>query len=84
MNGIEKKIETWLISKNIFPFSVLYSRDPQFLKISVFLKDDINELLDLTGYSDLCDNSGVLIFHETNTILFSGVSLINLLRYVDN
>lgn len=84
MNGLEEMIEKWMISKNIYPFSVLYSKDPQFLKISLFLKNDIQELLDLTGYSKVCDNSGVQVFQETNTILYTGVSLINFLRYVDN
>lgn len=84
MNGIEKIVEIWMISKNIFPFSILYSKDPQFLKISVFLRDDIQELLDLTNYKNMCDNSGVLVFNETNTILFTGVSLIDFLRHVDN
>lgn len=84
MNGLEEMIEKWMISKNIYPFSVLYSKDPQFLKISLFLKNDIQELLDLTGYPEVCDNSGVQIFQETNTILYTGVSLINFLRYVDN
>ena len=84
MNGIEKIVETWMISKNIFPFSILYSKDPQCLKISVFLRDDIQELLDLTNYKNMCDNSGVLVFNETNTILFTGVSLIDFLRHVDN
>ena len=84
MNGIEKIVETWMISKNIFPFSILYSKDPHFLKISVFLKNDIQELLDLTNYKNMCDNSGVLVFNETNTLLFSGVSLIDFLRHVDN
>ena len=84
MNGQEEIIEKWMISKNIYPFSVLYSKDPQFLKISLFLKNDIQELLDLTGYFEVCDNSGVQVFQETNTILYTGVSLINFLRYVDN
>lgn len=84
MNGIEKTIETWMISKNIFPFSVLYSKKPQFLKISFFLDTDIHEILDLTGYSTMCDNSGVQIFKDTKTILYTGTSLINFLRYVDN
>lgn len=84
MNGLEEIIEKWMISKNIYPFSVLYSKDPQFLKISLFLKNDIQELLDLTSYHEVCDNSGVEIFPQTNTILYTGVSLINFLRYVDN
>lgn len=84
MNGLEEMIEKWMISKNIYPFSVLYSKDPQFLKISLFLQDDIKELLDLTGYSEVCDNSGVQVFPQANTILYTGVSLINFLRYVDN
>lgn len=84
MNGLEEMIEKWMISRNIYPFSVLYSKDPQFLKISLFLKNDIQELLDLTGYHEVCDNSGVQVFQETNTILYTGVSLINFLRYVDN
>ena len=84
MNGIEKIVETWMISKNIFQFSILYSKDHQFIKIYVYIRDDIKELLDLTNYKNMCDNSGVLVFNETNTILFTGVSLIDFLRHVDN
>lgn len=84
MNGIEETVKTWLISKGIYPFSVLYSRDPQFLKLSFFIKTDLEELLDITDYKTTCDHSGIQIFDETYTILYSDASLINFFRYVDN
>lgn len=84
MNGLEKTVETWLISKNIYPFSVLYSKDPQFLKISFFVKNDLDELLKITDYKSNCDNSGIQVFDKTNTILYTGTSLINFFRHVDN
>lgn len=82
MNEIEKFVESWLISKNIFPFSVLYVKDPQFLKISVHLESDIQEILEIIKYSSLCDNSGIHIFNDT--ILFMEMGLINFFKHVDN
>ena len=82
MNGVEETVNSWLISKGLFPFSVLYVKRPQFLKISFYLESEVQELLDLTGFSKVCDNSGVQCFPDT--ILFTGTGLINLMRHVDN
>ena len=51
MTGIEKTVEEWLVSKNIFPFSVLYSKDPQFLKISLYLDQDVEDILKEINYT---------------------------------
>ena len=82
MNGIEKEIEEWLVSKNIYPFSILYSKNPQFLKISFYIDQDIKDLLNEIEYKSICDTSGVQIFKETKTILFNNLGLLNLFRHV--
>ena len=82
MNGVEKEIEEWLVSKNIFPFSILYSNDLQFLKISFYLDQDIKDLLKEIEYESMCDTSGVQIFEETKTILFNNLGLLNFFRHV--
>lgn len=84
MNQIEEIVQEWLVSKGIYPFSVLYSKYPQFLKLSFFLDLDIDELLKKIGYQWWSDVSGVQIFKETRTILMKDIGLINFLRYVDN
>lgn len=84
MNGLEKEIESWLVESGVYPFSVLYVKDPQFLKISFFLESDITEILEKIRYKEMCDTSGVQIIMETKTILLTGMGLINFLRYVDN
>ena len=82
MNGIEKEIEEWLVSKNIYPFSILYSKNPQFLKISFYIDQDIKDLLNEIEYESICDTSGIQIFKETKTILFNNSGLLNLFRHV--
>ena len=82
MNGIEKEIEEWLVSKNIYPFSILYSKNPQFLKISFYIDQDIKDLLNEIEYEFICDTSGVQIFKETKTILFNNSGLLNFFRHV--
>lgn len=82
MNGIEKEIEEWLVSKNIYPFSILYSKNPQFLKISFYIDQDIKDLLNEIEYKSICDTSGVQIFKETKTILFNNLGLLNFFRHV--
>lgn len=84
MTGIEKTVEEWLVSKNIFPFSVLYSKDPQFLKISLYLDQDVEDILKEINYKSMCDTSGIQIFKETKTILFNNFGLINFFRYVSD
>ena len=82
MNGIEKEIEEWLVSKNIYPFSILYSKNLQFLKISFYIDQDIKDLLNEIEYEPICDTSGIQIFKETKTILFNNLGLLNLFRHV--
>lgn len=80
MNIIETKIQEYLVSHQIYPFSVLYVKSPEFLKISFHLPSDIQEFLDLSGYSKICDNTGVMIFPDT--IQMTGTYLLNFLRDV--
>ena len=84
MNYIETSVENWLVSKGIYPFSVLYVKNPCFLKLSFFLDTEVTEFLNLIGYSKMCDISGIQIFNKTNTILLKDIGLFKFLEYVDN
>lgn len=79
---IETKIRDYLVSNNIYPFSVLYIPSESILKISFFLQDDIQDFLKLSGYKEICDNSGFIVFEDT--VLLSGIGLSNFLRNVNN
>lgn len=79
---IEDKVRKYLVSKNIYPFSVLYSVEHGFLKISFYLPNDISEFLLLSDLSRLCDNSGIQEIPETKTILLTGISLKYFLEHV--
>lgn len=82
MNIIETKVRDYLVSYNIYPFSVLYIKELRILKISFFLNDDISEFLDISGFKNMCDNFGYKLYSETNTILISKTYLTNFLRNV--
>lgn len=82
MNQEESKITDWLVSKGIYPFSVLYIRKFNILHISFFLHSEIDEILKILDYDHVCDNSGVYIYPETNTVIFTDLFLKNFLKNV--
>lgn len=80
MNTIETKIQDFLVSRGIYPFSVLYIKSPGLLKISFHLPTDIPEFLDLFEVEKICDNFGFKEFQQDNTILLSGQVFLKILR----
>lgn len=81
MNTTETKIWEYLVSHKLYPFSVLFMKEQHILKISFYLKDDIQEFLDVSGYEKMCDNFGYQTYQD-NTILIFGSFLSNFLRNV--
>ena len=80
MNTVETEVRKFLVSNNIRPFSVLFMRDIRLLKISFYLQDEVEEFLDISGYTKMCDNFGYQEY--PNTILIFGSYLNNFLRNV--
>ena len=83
MNTTEIKIRDFLVSHNIYPYSVLYIKDHGILKISFYLQTDIPEFLEITGYSKVCDNFGYKEYQD-NTILVFGPFLFKILNDTEN
>ena len=71
----------------IFPFEILYIDQQQsslaLLKLSVWIKDDLEEIKKLLNYSNLCDKTGYLEFPETNTVIIRGYALLSFLRALE-
>ena len=65
MNGIEERVNYKLSESGIYPFSIVYSSNPQFLKISLYLGTDMDKLLEAIDYKNMCDNSGIIIIKDT-------------------
>lgn len=80
MNTTEIKVQEYLVSHGIYPFSVLFMKDLRMLKISFHLEDDIKEFLEISGYHKMCDNFGYKEYPDT--LLVFGSFLTNFLRDV--
>lgn len=79
---IQNQILNGLIKLDIYPFSVIFTTidKENLLSITFFLNQELKELLDFLNYKNLCDNSGYLILNENNTIIFTGIALMNLIN----
>lgn len=70
-----------LSSYEIYPFSVIFTYSggipDGLLSITFFLPTDIDKLLDILDYKSQCDKSGYFIIREYNTLILSGIALIN-------
>mgnify|MGYP003291738912 CR=1 FL=1 len=68
----------------IYPYEILYIDQQEsslaLLKISVWIREDIEELKKLLNYSSLCDKTGYLEFSETNTVILRGYALLSFFR----
>lgn len=87
INNIPKEVEIQeliykkLYDLNINPFSVICTFGLGFeglVSITVYIKSEIKEILDLLNYKSICDKSGYIILEDNNTIIFTGMALINL------
>lgn len=70
-----------LSSYDIYPFSVVFTyaggKSDGLLSITFFLDSDLDKLLEVLDYQNQCDKSGYFIVKEYNTIVLSGIALIN-------
>ena len=82
---IEIRIQEDVISKlssyEIYPFSVIFTYSggisDGLLSMTFFIPTDIDKLLDILDYKSQCDKSGYYIIKEYNTLVLSGLALIN-------
>lgn len=66
----------------LYPFNVTFSESAGnpygLLGITFFLRTDLDALLEYLGYSWMADRSGILVLSENNTVILSGIALVNL------
>ena len=72
---VQRSVEDFLVSLDLWPYDVFYMSDPKLLKISFIVKSEIEDLLDFRSYRDLADKSGIVLIWETKTIILSGINL---------
>lgn len=83
--SIEERTQEDAISKlssyELYPFSVVFTYSggvsDGLLSITFFSPQDITRLLDILNYKSQCDKSGYFIVEEYNTIILSGIALLN-------
>ncbi len=77
---IQEDIVAKLDRYDIHPYSVVcsFAISEGIISITFYIKQDLSEFLDLLDYKSQCDKSGYLILEENNTIILSGLALINL------
>ena len=79
----QEAVIRFLGEHDIYPFSVTYTYEvgPDgvgLLSITMYVKADYDNLLDLLDYKSQCDKSGYIVFPDTNTIILQGIALANL------
>lgn len=77
---IQDEIEKRLSNYDINPYSIIcsFAFDSGIVSITFYLNSDLLEFLDILDYKNQCDKSGYLILEDNNTIILSGLGLINL------
>lgn len=77
---IQDEIEKRLSNYDINPYSIIcsFAFDNGVVSITFYLNSDLLEFLDILDYKNQCDKSGYLILEDNNTIILSGLGLINL------
>jgi len=81
---VQRSVEDFLVSLDLWPYDVFYMSDPKLLKISFIVKSEIEDLLDFLSYRDLADKSGIVLIWETKTIILSGINLRMFLSKIEN
>lgn len=69
----------------IYPYSIIFtycmnSNKGGLLSITFFLPGDVDFFLDKVNYKSLCDQSGYTIIKDTNTVIITGMALLNLIN----
>lgn len=73
-----QKLEEW----ELYPFSVICTFElgdgSGLLAITFYLESDLDELLDHLDYKSQCDKTGFFIRKSSNTVILTGMALLNL------
>lgn len=79
---IQKAVTNTLTGWNIFPESVVCTfcigDRSGLLAITLYISNDLDELLDHLDYKSQCDKSKYCILRGDNTLILTGSALINL------
>lgn len=80
---IQEAVIKKLTEHGISPFSVIFTYESSnveggLLSITVYLESELDELLDIIEYRSQCDKTGFTLLPETNTLIVTGMALINL------
>lgn len=79
--SIQEEIIRNLEEKELYPFSVIctFAIPPGdgIVAITFYTSQDLNGFLEYIDYQSQCDKSGYIILQENNTIILSGLGLIN-------
>ena len=76
---IQEKVTSWLEKNGIYASTVTFTYESNngLLSITVYTKDDYEDLLKLTGYKDSCDKSGYTLYDRT--LFLTGLALTGIL-----
>jgi len=79
---LQENIIKKLQSRDLNPFSVIFSYEAGdtggMLSITFYLREELNELLEILKYKSQCDKSGWIIIEKTNTVIFMGIALLHI------
>ncbi len=79
---IQESIIAKLQTHNIYPYSVIFSfeaGDPGgMLSITLYIRAELEELLEILNYKNQCDKSGWMIVEKSNTMILTGLALLHL------
>lgn len=78
---IQERIIEKLQSKDISPFSVIFSYESGnsdgMLGITFYLREDLLEVLDILNYKNQCDKTGWVINEKENTLIVTDLALLH-------
>ena len=78
---IQEEVTNKLLSHDISPYSVIFTYacgEYGTLSISLYIPQELDELLNLLDYKYECDKSGYLILKDNTTLVLTGQALLNL------
>lgn len=79
---IQENIIKKLEERDISPFTVIFSYEAGdsggMLSITFYLREELEELLEILKYRSQCDKTGWMIIEKTNTIIFTGIALLHI------
>ena len=78
---IQEEIIEKLQNRDISPFSVIFSYEAGnpggMLGITLCLREELLELLDILNYKNQCDKTGWIINEKDNTLILTDIALLH-------